>query len=97
LIITGTEIEIVLEEFLDELKTPYIIADDLRALSWKHDLKLHSIKRRLIEMGAVESNKSNANGRNLVGIDGRVHHKVRKYELTAKYRNKKNERTSIIK
>jgi hypothetical protein len=92
-----TEIEIVLEEFLDELKTPYIIADDLRALSWKHDLKLHSIKRRLIEMGAVESNKSNANGRNLVGIDGRVHHKVRKYELTAKYRNKKNERTSIIK
>ena len=66
-----TEIEIVLQEFLSELKTPYIVIEDLKSLSWKHGIKLHSLKRRLIEMGVIASMTSDPNGRNLTCIDKR--------------------------
>lgn len=83
-----TEIEMLLDEFLENLKTTYIVLEDLKGLTWGSDFKLHSIKRRLVEMGVISSLQSDANGRNLTRIDGTKLAKGRTLKITPEFGHK---------
>jgi hypothetical protein len=81
-----TEVELAINDFLDELVTDYILIADIRSLSWKTGLKEHQIKRKLVDMGVIESVKSYKNKRNLRGLDGARHEHPRYLCLTKTYK-----------
>jgi uncharacterized protein DUF5906 len=82
-----TESELAIQEFLDDLKTDYLLVSDLRSLSWKSGISEHQIKRKLVEMGVIESVGSLKDKRNLKGIDGATHsNQPRYYKLTSTYK-----------
>jgi uncharacterized protein DUF5906 len=81
-----TESELAIKEFLDDLKTDYLLVSDLRSLSWKSGISEHQIKRKLVDIGVIESVGSLKDKRNLKGIDGASHPQPRYFRLTSTYK-----------
>ena len=81
-----TEVELALSDFLDDLVTDYIVINDIKSLSWKTGISEHQIKRKLVDMGVIESVQSFKDKRNLRGIDGARYPQPRYFKLTKSYR-----------
>jgi hypothetical protein len=82
-----TEVEIILEEFLEGLKTDYIVVSDLRALETKN-INLHQLKRKLIDQNVIKSTKSHSDKRKLINVKGFIIDKGRYLKLTLAYLNR---------
>ncbi len=81
-----TEVELAINDFLEDLVTDYIIINDIKSLSWRTGISEHQIKRKLVDMGVIESVQSYKNKRNLKGIDGARYPQPRYFRLTKAYR-----------
>jgi hypothetical protein len=82
-----TEVELALSDFLDDLVTDYIVINDIKSLSWKTGISEHQIKRKLVDMGVIETVQSEKNKRNLKGIDGARYPQPRNFKLAKSYRD----------
>jgi hypothetical protein len=81
-----TEIENILDEFLEGLKTPFILSTDLKRLEEKHGIKVNSYKRKLVDMNVIESTRSISTNRKLdSSIDGFPIDRSRIFKLTKDY------------
>ncbi len=81
-----TEVELAIADFLEDLVTDYIIINDIKSLSWRTGISEHQIKRKLVDMGVIESVQSYKNKRNLRGLDGARHEHPRYLRLTKTYK-----------
>jgi len=53
-----TELETILSEFLEELKTDYILISDLKSLAYSNRVNLQSLKKCLVRMGIIETTQT---------------------------------------
>jgi DNA-binding Lrp family transcriptional regulator len=83
-----------IDTFLKNLKTNYIVSNDIKTLATYTKLTPHQIKLQLVNMNAIISIQSEKGIRNLIGIDGTIYNHTRYYKLTEKHR--KSEQKIII-
>ena len=65
-----TEIETILEEFLEEHQTDNILTSDLQNLADRNRVKFHSLKKKMISMGIISDARTHV-GRKLMDHEGK--------------------------